>query len=84
MPGRNYYVEDEFNSYISKINPKFSVFHLNFKSLNCHHKELVTYLQLLDSKFDCICLSEVWSYYSILKLLHVNPSGLLYGSLQNQ
>ena len=61
MPGSNYYVEDEFNSHINKINTKLSVFHLNIRSLNCHYKELVTYLQLLDLKFDCICLSEVWS-----------------------
>ena len=61
VPGSNCYVEDEFNSYISKINPKFSVFHLNIRSLNCHHKELVTYLQLLELKFDCICLTEVCS-----------------------
>ena len=72
VPRSNHYVEDEFNSYISKINPKFSVFHLNIRSLNCHHKELVTYLQLLDLKFDCICLSDVWStnlnsYKSIFK-----------------
>ena len=61
VPGTNYYVEDEFNSHINKINSKLSVFHLNIKSLNCHHKELVTYLQLLDLKFDCIFLLEVWS-----------------------
>ena len=29
MPGTNYYVEDELNSYTDKINTKFSVFHLN-------------------------------------------------------
>ena len=61
MPGSNYYVEDKFISYIRKFNPKFSVFHQNIKSRNCHHKELVTYLQLLDLKFDCVCLPEVWS-----------------------
>ena len=61
VPGSNYYVEDEFNSHINQINSKLSVLHLNIRSLNCHHKELVTYLQLLDLKFDCICLSEVWS-----------------------
>ena len=42
-PGSNYYVEDEFNSYTNKIKPKFSVFHSNIKSLNCHHKELIAY-----------------------------------------
>ena len=63
MPVSNYYIEDEFNSYINKIRPRFSrsVFHLNFNSLNCHHKELIAYLHLLNLRFDCICLSEVWS-----------------------
>ena len=61
VPGSNYYLEDEFNSHINKINPKLSVFHSNIRSLSCHHKELVTYLQVLDLKFDCICLWEVWS-----------------------
>ena len=56
MPGSNYYVEDEFNSHTNKINSKLSVFHFNIKSLNCHHKE-----QLLNLKFDFICLWEVWS-----------------------
>ena len=41
VPGSNYYVEDKFNSHINKINSKLSVFHLNIRSLNCHHKELV-------------------------------------------
>ena len=61
IPGSNDYVEDEFNSYTSKLNSKFSLFHLNIRSLNCHHKEFIAYLQLLNLKFDCICLSEVWS-----------------------
>ena len=70
MSERNYYVEDEFNSYTKKLNTKFSVFHLNIQSLNCHHKEIIAYLQLLDLKFDYICLTEVWktnlsSYQSI-------------------
>ena len=72
MLGSNYYVEDEFNSYTKKLNTKFSVFHLNIRSLNCHHKEIIAYLQLLDLRFDCICLTEVWktnlsSYQSIFE-----------------
>ena len=63
VPGTNYYIEDKFNSYINKIRPRFSVFHLNISSLNCHHKELIciAYLHLLNLRFDCICLSEVRS-----------------------
>ena len=72
MLGSNYYVEDEFNSYTKKLNTKFSVFHLNIRSLNCHLKEIIAYLQLLDLKFNCICLTEVWktnlsSYQSIFE-----------------
>ena len=40
----------------------FSVFHINIRSLNKHHKELVTDLSLLNFKFDCICLTEIWNY----------------------
>ena len=29
IPGSNYYVEDEFNFYTSKLNSEFSLFHLN-------------------------------------------------------
>ena len=38
IPGSYYYGEHEFNSYTNKIKQKFSVFHLNIRSLNCHHK----------------------------------------------
>ena len=61
IPGSNYYVENKFNSYVSKINPRFSVFHLDIRSLNCHYKEVIAFLHLLSLKFDCICLSELWS-----------------------
>ena len=40
MPGSNCYVEDEFISHSNKLNKKFSVVHLNIRSLNCHHQEL--------------------------------------------
>ena len=58
-----YYVENEFNTTLKKYNDnKFSIFHMNVRSSNKHHKELVIYLSLLNMKFDCICLSEVWNY----------------------
>ena len=41
IPGSSYNVEDEFNSYKNKIKPKFSLFHSNIRSLNCHHKEFM-------------------------------------------
>ena len=56
-----YYVGNEFNVTLKKYNDsKFSIFHMNIRSLNKHHKELVTYLSLLN--IDGICLSEVWNY----------------------
>ena len=56
-------VENEFNAAFKKYNDsKFSIFHMNIRSLNKHHKELVTYLSLLNMKFYCICSSEVWNY----------------------
>ena len=33
VPGSNYYVEDEFNSHINKIRPRFSVFLCQYKEL---------------------------------------------------
>ena len=39
-----YFTEDEFNHLTYKINPKFSVFHLNIRSLNCNQGELIAYL----------------------------------------
>ena len=43
-----YFIEDEFNSKLKDHNDsRFSIFHLNIRSLNCHHKELKVYLSLL-------------------------------------
>ena len=55
MPSSNnfqtkYFTEDDFNASVSILNTKFSVFHLNIRSLNSHHG------------FDCVCLSEIWNY----------------------
>ena len=41
---------------------KLSIFHVNIRSLNKHHNDLIIYLSMLDTKFDVICLSEIWSY----------------------
>ena len=57
-----YLTEDDFNASVSTLNTKFSVFHLNIRSLNSHHGELLAYLQTLNHKFDCVCLSEIWNY----------------------
>ena len=52
-----YYIEEEFNAELKNYNDSnFSVFHINIRSLNKHH------LSLLNLKFDCICLTEIWNY----------------------
>ena len=58
-----YFTEDEFiNSHVKNSKMQLSIFHVNIRSLNKHHNDLTTYLSMLDTKFDVICLSEIWSY----------------------
>ena len=57
-----YFTEDEFNSHVKSSNEKLFIFHVNIRSLNKHHNDLTIYLFMLDTKFDVICLSEIWSY----------------------
>src|SRR6266536_2833753 len=38
-----------------------SVFHLNIRSFNCHHRALSILLSDMEVKFDLIVLSEIWS-----------------------
>ena len=49
---------DEFRK--QKFNPdkSFSIFHLNIHSIDLHIEELRVALQLLDFRFDFICISE--------------------------
>ena len=55
-----YYNENDFNTIIdSHRNPKFSILHLNIRSLNANRIELQTYLEKLNIAFDIIALSEV-------------------------
>ena len=56
-----YFTGDEFNSHVKNSNMKLSIFHVNNRSLNKHHNDLIIYLSMLDTKFDVICLSEIWS-----------------------
>ena len=58
----HYFTEDDFNESLHQLNTRFSLFHLNIRSLNKHHNDLVIYLSLLNNKFDAICLSEIWNY----------------------
>ena len=57
-----YFTEDEFNSHVKNSKMKLSIFHVNIRSLNKHHNDLIIDLSMLDTKFDVICLSEIRSY----------------------
>ena len=54
----HYFTEDDFNESLHQLDTRFSFlfFHLNIRSLN-KHNDLVTYLSLLNNKFEAICLS---------------------------
>ena len=53
-----YYSTDDFLKQKFKSDKSFSVFHINIHSIDLHIEELRTALQLLDFKFDFICISE--------------------------
>ena len=55
-----YYNENDFNTiFDTHRNPKFTILHLNIRSLNANRIELQTYLENLNIAFDVIALSEV-------------------------
>ena len=56
------FTEDDFNYSIKGNNTRFSIFHLNIRSLNKRHNDLTIYLSMLNMKFDVICLSEMWKF----------------------
>ena len=53
-----YYNEQSFNS-ITHLNPKFTIFHMNVRSLNSNKLDLLAFLETLNVKFDIIALSEI-------------------------
>ena len=53
-----YYSTDEFRKQKFKPNKSFSIFHINIHSIDLHIEELRVALQLIDFKFDFICISE--------------------------
>ena len=58
------YVNDlQFNNMVQKEqrNVSLAVFHINIRSLNCNHRALVYFLEMIAIKFDVIILSEVWA-----------------------
>jgi len=58
-----YYTPCQLNDLANryKDNTKLSMFHVNIRSLNCNHNNLITFLQCLSFRFDIIILSEIWS-----------------------
>ena len=58
----HYFAEDDFNESLHQLNTRFLLFHLNIRSLNKHHNDLVIYFLLLINKIDVIFLSEIWNY----------------------
>ena len=88
------YVTDvQFNNLTQKVlkDIELAVFHLNIRSLNCNHRALVYFLEMLVVKFDVFILSEVWDinidfyhnildgytfYYEVPKDSHVGGIGM--------
>jgi len=69
-----YYTEYEFNNRTRGLRDsvELAVMHLNVRSLNCNHRALCQFMELLALKFDVIILSEIWStninfYHNIIK-----------------
>ena len=58
-----YVTPEEFNDFAcrSTDNVEISVFHLNVRSLNSHHRQLCQLLELLQLEFDVIVLTEIWT-----------------------
>ena len=59
----SYVTETQFNKRVRNLTNyvELAVFHLNIRSLNCNHRALCQFLQLLEIDFDVIILSEIWS-----------------------
>ena len=59
----SYLTDMEFNNkvHMLKDNIELLVIHFNIRSLNCNHRALCQFLELLVLKFDIIILSEIWS-----------------------
>jgi hypothetical protein len=65
LPDCNYYTEQEFNAKCLSSNissSKFSLFHLNIRSLNANHSKLFQLMTTLNHDYDAIILSEIWSF----------------------
>ena len=55
----DYYDEDGFNSKQNSINTHFNIFSMNIRSLPKHGGELLTLINMLNTKFHVIVLTEI-------------------------
>ena len=53
-----FYSIDEFTAVGFNASKTFSILHYNIHSIECHIEEFQLALQMLDFKFDIICISE--------------------------
>ena len=58
LPNCNYYKISEFVEAKFDSSKSFSIFHINIHSIQLHLEELKLLLQLIDFKFDILCISE--------------------------
>ena len=76
----NYYSVDEFN--LAKFNPskRFSIIHLNIHSLEKHIDELRVFLNMLEFKFDILCISETKIHKDFDPKVDINIEGFPVGN----
>ena len=68
-----YYDDDRFNSTLASNDcvRDLSVVHLNIRSINANGSDFITYLSLLNRKFDVVCLSETFKQIICLMIMKV-------------
>lgn len=55
-----YYISDTFNDKTKHDDGKFSILHINSRSLNKNHNSISEYIHTLNHVFSIICFSESW------------------------
>ena len=73
-----YFSAESFRDLKIGENKNFSVLHLNIHSVEAHIDEFRTTLQLLNFKFDIICISESKIRYNITPKTDINITGYQY------
>ena len=60
----DYYTSEQFNHKVRRVKNQIelSIFHLNIRSLNSKQMELCIFIDLLETDFDILILSEIWSH----------------------